>query len=160
MLIPQRLAEFWRGITDPATGEFRDLDMENPVTDYDRACAVGLMWPSRRSLEFRGAEVLVLYTECDQHTWDSKRQMVACGGWLPREEELARAKWSERIEPIRWEAKDTDYFLMNPAADASAGLEDDDFMPVRLRRGVYTIEFTYLSARYEGIFYRFVREDR
>jgi hypothetical protein len=63
MLIPQSLAELWRGTTDPATGEYREFDKDNPVTDYDRACAAAR--PERSVLEFRGVPILILYTEYD-----------------------------------------------------------------------------------------------
>jgi hypothetical protein len=153
MLIPRRLAEHWRGGTDPSTGEYRELDQQNPVTDYDRACAAA--WPGRSIIEFRGAQVLVLYTEYDQHTWDSTRLIVACGGWLPSDHELRGATWSD---PIRWPAEHTDYLLMNSAADASAGLVEDEFMSVRLASGVYTIEYADITSEYVGIFHRFVRD--
>lgn len=113
MLIPCSLVHHWRGGTDPATGEYRRFDPETPVTDYDRACAAA--WPGRSILEVMGAQVLVLYTEFDWHTWDSRRQIVACGGWLPTDDDLQSATWSDAIH---WRAEQTDYFLMNSAADA------------------------------------------
>lgn len=154
MLIPQSLAEHWRGTTDPATGEYREFDSDDPVTDYDRAGAVA--WPGRSVLEFRGVPILVLYTEYDLHGWDADRRILACGGWFPSEDEVRRGTWTD---PIRWHATHTDYFLMNSAADGSAGLLDDEFMPVRLPSGIYTIEYTDITSKYVGIFHRFVRGD-
>ena len=154
MLIPQSLAEHWRGTTDPASGEYREFDKDNPVTDYDRAGAAA--WPGRSVLEFRGVPILILYTEHDQHSWDASRQILACGGWFPSEDEVRHATWTD---PIRWRAEHTDYFLMNSAADASAGLLDGDFMPVRLPSGIYTIEYTNITSEYVGIFHRFIRDD-
>jgi hypothetical protein len=154
ILIPQILAELWRGTTDPATGEYRELDQDNPVTDYDRACTTAR--PDSIILEFRGVPILVFYTEHDRHTWDVGRQILACGGWLPSEDELRRATWTD---PIRWRAEHTDYLLMNSAADASADLAADDLMPVRLPSGLYTIERAEISSTYLGVFHRFVRDD-
>ena len=154
MLIPQSLAEHWRGTTDPTTGEHRTFDKDNPVTDYDRACAA--VWPGRSILEFRGVPILVLYTEYDLHGWDANRQILACGGWFPSEDEVRRAKWTD---PIRWRAEHTDYLVMNSAADASVGLSDNEFIPVRLPSGIYVIEHANITSEYVGIFHRFVPGD-
>ena len=152
MLIPQRLAKFWRGTTNPATGEYRQYNQEDPVTDYDRAGAAA--WPGRSILEFHGSQVLVLYSEYDRHTWDAKREILACGGWLPTDEELRRAKWTD---PIRWRAEETEYYLMNSAQDAAEDLPEDEYMPVKLRPGIYTVEYSDISSEYAGCFHRFVR---
>lgn len=154
MLIPQSLAKYWHGTTDPATSEYREFDKDNPVTDYDRACAAA--WPGRSVLEFRGTPLLILYSEYDWHSWDASRQILACGGWFPSDAEVRGAEWTD---PIRWRAKHTDYLLMNSAADAGAGLLDDEFMPVRLFSGTYTIEYANIISKYLGIFHRFVRDD-
>src|SRR5688572_8201392 len=154
LLIPRNLANSWRGTTDPATGEYREFDKDNPVTDYDRACAVA--WPGRSILEFRGVPIPILYTEQDNHGWDASRLILACGGWFPSEDEVRRATWTD---PIRWRAEHTDYLLMNSAVDASAELVDDEFMPVRLPSGLYTIEYAHITSEYVGIFHRFVRDD-
>ncbi len=153
LLIPQSLAVHWRGTTDPATGEYRECDQDNPVTDYDRACAAA--WPGRSVLEFKGVPILSLYSEFDQDSWDARRQIMACGGWFPSEDDVRGATWSD---PIRWRANHTDYFLMNSAADASEGLFDGEFIPVRLSSGVYTIEYADITAECVGIFHRFVRD--
>jgi|SRR5687768_1018267 len=161
MLIPQRLAKYWRATTDRTTGEYRDLDLNHLVTDYDRACAVS--WPGKSTLEFMGAEVLVLYTEYDQHTWDARRQMVACSGWwLPSDEELRKAKWSN---PIQWRAEETDYLLMNSALDGTVECFDEllgeEWMPVRLKSGMYTIEYADVTTHGGiGCFHRFTMEGR
>lgn len=154
MLIPCSLAMHWHGGADPATGEYRRLDEENPVTDYDRACAAA--WPGRSILELMGAQVLALYTEFDWHTWDSRRQIAACGGWLPTDDELRSATWSDAIQ---WRADHTDYFLMNSAADATKGLLGDEFMPVRLSPGTYTIVYSDITSECVGCFHRFIRND-
>lgn len=106
-------------------------------------------------LEFKGASIVILYTEFDRHTWDGSRQILACGGWLPSDDELRRATWTD---PIRWQAAHTDYLLMNSAVDASDGLPDDEFMPVRLASGIYTIDYSDITSEYVGCFHRFVRE--
>ena len=43
-----------------------------------------------------------LNTEYDQHTSDSSRQTVACGGWLPSDDELRSAVWSDPIHYLRF----------------------------------------------------------
>jgi hypothetical protein len=152
MLIPRSLARSWRGTTDPTTGEHRELDQHNPITDYDRAVAAA--WPGRSILEFMGTQILVLYSEYDQHAWDSSRQMLACGGWLPADDVLRGAAWTD---PIRWRGEHTDYLLMNSAADAADDLRDDDFMPVQLSPGIYTVEYSDIAAEFVGCFHRFIR---
>lgn len=153
MLIPRVLAASWRGTTDPATGEYRELDTDNPVTDYDRAFMAA--WPGRSTIEFMGSKILILYTEHDLHAWDSKRHILACGGWLPSDADLCEAKWETAI---RWRAEHADYFLMNSAADATKNLRDEDFTPVRLDSGIYTIEYCDMELEYVGCFHRFVRD--
>jgi hypothetical protein len=154
MLIPQSLAGSWRGTTDPATGHYREVDTTNPVTDYDRACSAA--WPGRSILDFNGVSILILYSEYDQHSWDASRQILACGGWFPSDDGVRHATWTDAI---RWRAEHTDYLLMNSAADATAGLLDDDFMPVRLPSGLYAIEYADITSDYVGCFHRFIRAD-
>ena len=153
MLIPQTLANHWRGTTDPTTGEYRELDADNPITDYDRACAAA--WPDRSILEFRGTPILILDSWYDRHSWDAVRQILGCGGWFPSDDEVRQATWTN---PVRWRAEHTDYLLMNSAFDASAGLSEDECMPVRLLSGIYTIEQAHISSEYLGMFYRFLRD--
>jgi hypothetical protein len=154
ILIPQSLAVFWRGAFDRTTGEYRELNVDDPVTDYDRACAVA--WPGRSLLEFMDSSTLVLYTEFDWHTWDSDRELVACGGWLPSDDELRQATWRDLIH---WRTDHTDFFLMNSAADGSRGLREGDFVPVRMTSGMYTVEYSYLKSEYVGCFHRFLRQE-
>jgi hypothetical protein len=151
MLIPQSLAGFWRGTTDRATGEYRETNVEAPVTDYDRACTAA--WPGRSILEFMGCPLLVLYTEFDLHTWDDQRELVACGGWLPSDHELQQATWTDRIH---WHSQHTDYLLMNSAADGEQG--SLDCLPVRLRSGIYAVEYCDIEADSVGCFHRLIRE--
>ena len=152
MLIPEPLAGLWRGTTDRATGEYRGLNLQSPVTDYDRAC--GVARPGRSILEFMGASVVVLYTEFDLHAWDAQRALVACGGWLPSDDQLRRATWTDRIH---WQARHADFLLMNSAADGGPDLRDDDYLRVRLQRGTYAVEYSDIEADDVGGFHRFVR---
>lgn len=154
MLIPQSLAPLWRGTTEPATGKHRDLDTEHPVTDYDRACAAAC--PGKVILKFRDSAVLIFYSEFDWHSWDEVRWIAASGGWFPNDNDIERAKWTAAI---RWRAEHTDYYLMNSAADAVAGLHEQDFLPVQLPLGDYFIEFADIAAKYVGGFHRFIRND-
>ena len=152
MLIPRRVAPLWRGTTDRSTGQYRDLDVENPVTDYDHACATA--WNGNGIFNFMGVPVLVLYAESDQITWDSPRCLVACGGWLPTDDELRQGKWGD---PIKWTTEDSDYLLMNSAADGTCEL-DDDAMSVHLPSGEYTVECCYITGvAYGDYFHRFAR---
>jgi hypothetical protein len=151
MIIPSRLAKLWRGTTDPATDDYRELDLDNPVTDYDRACAVASL--GRGILEFEQSHLLVLYSESDSHAWDGARRIVACGGWLPSDEELARAEWANRIE---WRCDDNDLLLMNSATDSAQGFLEGDFMSIHLPSGIYHVESSYLALHYVGYFHRFI----
>jgi hypothetical protein len=153
LLIPRSLAASWRGTTDPLTGGYRELDLSDPVTDYDRACAAA--WPGREILDFMGTQILALYTEFDLHAWDANRQVLACGGWFPSDNELSRATWTD---PIRWRAEHKDYLLMNAAADAWDGLLDADYILVQLRPGVYTVDYGRITSKYVGCFHRFIRD--
>lgn len=154
LLIPRVVADLWRGVTDIATGDYRDLDRDNPVTDYDRACAA--VWPGTSAINFMGTKPLVLHTEFDLHTWDGARQIVACGGCIPSDEELRQASWTK---PIRWRAEHSDYLLMNSAFDAVLGLRDEDFMPVVLAPGDYSVDYCDIESEYVGGFHRFTRAD-
>lgn len=51
LLIPQQLARHWRGRTDPSTGDYRECDADNPVTDYDRACAAAWLRPEHGGVQ-------------------------------------------------------------------------------------------------------------
>jgi hypothetical protein len=149
LLIPSRIVSQWRGAINPATGKYSELNTREPVTDYDRACASA--WPGRGVLPVADASALVLYTEYDEHTWHEPHGVVACGSWLPTEAELAGASWDD---PLLWQVQETDFLLMNAAADGAAGLRADDFMEVRLVPGKYLIEYAALEFEYVGCFHR------
>jgi len=150
LLIPARLARQWRGAINPADGDYSDLNVDAPVSDYDRACAAA--WPGRGILPIADSSALVLYTEYDEHTWDASRRLVACGSWLPTEAELSAAEWSD---PLTWDVRDTDFLLINSAADGASGLLADEFMEVRLTPGTYIVEYAALESTYIGCFHRF-----
>jgi len=151
MLIPQSLATRWRGTTNPVTGAYSDLNTDQPITDYDRACTVA--WPGRSVLDFMGSSVLVLYTEFDWHAWDTENRIVACGGWLPSYEQLRQATWTDRIQ---WQTQETNFLLMNSAVDAQHGLRDDDYLPVRFAPGTYAVDYCDIEGDAVGCFHRFV----
>lgn len=152
LLIPLRLVSQWRGGIDPSTGTYSDLNTETPVTDYDRACAAA--WPGRGILPIADSSALALYTEYDEHTWDPLHNLVACGSWLPTEAELAAAEWED---PMTWEVRDTDFLLVNSAADGASGLYPGEFMEVRLTPGTYIVEFASIESTSVGCFHRFTR---
>jgi Immunity protein 21 len=150
LLIPARLASVWRGGINTTTGEYSDLNTKVPSTDYDRACAAA--WPGRGPLSVGDSTALALYTEFDEHTWDTERMLVACGSWLPTDAELTGATWGDSL---KWEVKDTDFLLMNSAVDSASGLHDDEFIEVRIPAGVYVIEYADIEANHVGCFHRF-----
>lgn len=150
-MIPRRLVQFWHGSTDALTGEYVDLNTDNPRTDYDRACAAA--WPGRSILPVGDGSALALYTEFDKHAWNPEDLVVACGGWLPSRSQLANASWTD---PITWETKDSEFLLMNSAASGCAGLRPDEFLEVSLTPGIYFVEFASLEAEYVGCFHRLV----
>lgn len=151
LVIAQPLVRFWRGTTDPRTGKYREFNGDNPVTDYDRACVAA--WPGRGILEFRGSQVLALYTEFDLHSWDSHQQILACGGWWPSKAAFARAEW---LDPIEWHAAHDSLLLFNSAADGTKPVRDDDFVAMPLRPGSYTITTSCIESEYVGYFHRFL----
>lgn len=100
-----------------------------------------------------GAPVLVLYTEFDLHSWDPGRRIVACGGWLPSDNELHRAAWTD---PVHWQTHEASLLLINSAVDAEGGVRDEDYLPVHLEAGSYTIEYSYIEGESVGCFHRFI----
>ena len=152
VLLPATLAPQWRGVIDPKTNKPRELDLQNPVTDYDRACAAA--WPGKNTIDFKGSVALAFYTEFDDLNWDARRLLVALGGWLPSDEELQETLWTDAVI---WEADHADYLLFNAGLDASAGLHDDDVIQVRLKPGTYTVSCGQIDSEYAGNFHRLVR---
>jgi Immunity protein 21 len=150
LLIPTRLVSYWRGGVDPATGEYSDVNTKVPLTDYDRACAAA--WPGRGVLPIADASALVLYTEYDQHAWDARRSLVACGSWLPTDAELAGASWED---PFSWQIEDTEFSLINSAAEGAMSLRANEYINVRLTPGKYVIEYAALESTYVGCFHKF-----
>ena len=151
LLIPRSLVPFWRGTTDASTGLYREFDEDAPVTDYDRACAAA--WPGRAILEFRGVQILALYTESDRHSWDGDKRIVACSAEWPSDEALQQASWTD---PIQWHTKERSLLLMNSAADGNERLRDDDFIVLELDPGSYTVETSHIAFDY---FHRFTRTE-
>lgn len=150
LLIPTRLVPYWRGAINPATGAYSDLSSDIFLTDYDRACAAA--WPGRGVLPVADSSALVLYSEYDEHTWLESLGLVACGGWVPTEVELTGAAWAD---PVSWEIQDSEFLLMNSAADGAAGLRENDFVAVELLPGKYIIEYAHVESTYAGCFHRF-----
>ena len=150
LLIPTRLVRHWRGSFDRTTGQYSDLNTRAPHTDYDRACA--LAWPGRGILAIGNGSAIILYTEYDQHTWDRSHNLVACGNWLPADAELEAASWQS---PFFWQNRDTEFLLMNSAADGATELRPNEFMEFRLPPGNYVIEYAALESTYVGCFHRF-----
>lgn len=152
LLIPAPLTHLWNGAFDPETEQFFEPDEKNPRTDYDRACIAA--WPGRGAVPVGDDTALVLFSEHDQHTWDAARGLLACGGWLPTDDELNAMQWKQ---PIEWVATGSEYLLMNPVACGSFGLNENDCLEVRLQPGRYRIEFAMQQGQRPGCFHRFHR---
>ncbi len=150
LLIPKRLAKYWRGPLLSGTNIYSEMNQKVPITDYDRACKAA--WPGRGVLPLHDSSALALYTEFDQHLWDDDRKLVACGGWLPSDEELSVAVWSD---PFDWSITDSEFLLMNSAENGEDGLPQGSFIDLRLSPGRYVVEYADLEAQYVGIFHRF-----
>jgi len=151
LLIPKRLVQSWHGAIDAMTGKYLDLNTEAPRTDYDRACVAA--WPGRSVLQVGNGSALALYTEFDEHTWDREGLVLACGSWLPSRIEMANAAWRD---PFTWEAKESEFLLMNSAASGFEGLQQNEFLEVNLNPGVYVVEYASIEAEYVGCFHRFI----
>ena len=149
IVIPRSIAPLWRGTSDPATGEDRELNVKVPITDYDHACAAA--WPGRSALKCGDTSVLALYTEFDLHTWDISRNLVAGGNWLPSDDDLRRGEWTDSIN---WETEYSDFFLMNSAANGR-DLRNEDYLLFQLAPGKYTVDYCDLEAESVGCFHRF-----
>jgi hypothetical protein len=150
LMAPRRVVLHWQGTTDPSTGRYRELDTAVPTTDYDRACLASSAGAAILKLD--GAEVLVLYSESDRHTWVSQHRMLACGGWIPSLQDLATADWRDGIV---WTVTDGELLLFNSAADCGQGLASGDSLPLSLAPGRYLVEYATLESDYWGEFYRF-----
>jgi hypothetical protein len=149
LLIPAQLAALWRGVIDPATGTYSELNSKAPKTDYDRACAAA--WPGRGEVRLGQSTALAIYSEHDEHTWMPEERVIASGSWFPTKEELQRANWTDAFD---WRADFEHYLLLNSAADGKSGLRPDDFLPVQLKRGPYLVEFAFIEAEFVGCFTR------
>ena len=152
MLIPAALLSLWRGTIDPATETYSSLNAKEPKTDYDRACVAA--WPGRGEIPLGVSSALVLYSECDEHAWMAKENVVASGSWFPTQEQLRLANWTDAFA---WTAEFEDYLLLNSAADGKNDLRPDDYVSVKLQRATYLVEFAFIEAEYVGCFTRLTR---
>jgi hypothetical protein len=152
ILLPMRLASRWRGITDTASEKPLDLNLDDPHTDYDRACAASRS--ANALFNFGGQEVLVIYTECDWHTWVEEMSVVMCGHWIPKPELLESVSW---IDPLVWNCSEANPILLNSSVDAADGLtESEHFLKMTLRSGVYKVETALVTdGTFGGIAHRF-----
>jgi len=153
MLIPAGLVPKWRGTINPRSGRSSTYDSSNPVTDYDRACNAA--WPGRGVIPLDDQHVLVLYTESDLHGWDCERMIVGCADGWPSDDELRSAKCEGRVE---WTFRAGLCYLMNSAVDGSEGVSNDDFMPIELTPGTYSVETCCIAtSELYGWFHLLVR---
>jgi Immunity protein 21 len=150
LLIPKRLIGKWGGAVSKVSGECSDLNTREPHTDYDHACKEA--WPGKGILSIGDSSALALYTEFDNHAWDEEKLIVACGGWLPTDEQVAKAQWSDALE---WHIEEAEFLLLNSAASGILGLREDDFIDVHLHPGKYIVEYAEIESDYVGCFHRF-----
>lgn len=157
LLIPDSLKHQWRGfylraapgdtgipdleLADGAYNICDDFDFDNPRTDYDRACAasLGRNHAATRSHFFvpiGPGKGLVFVNEDNLITWWPEQNMAVSGGSLPDPAKLDGLTWEEELI---WDLGEDKLTLMN---SCNHGLEPDmdDFIPVRLPAGRYSIE--------------------
>ena len=77
--------------------------------------------------------------------------VVASGSWFPSHEQLLAADWKS---PFTWQSDHEDYLLLNSAPDSSRDLRQDDYAPVKLKRGAYLVEFAFIESTSLGCFTR------
>lgn len=152
ILMPFEISPSWRGVVDSATGYPRDLDLNTPRTDYDRAC--GAAKDSNSILRVGSHECLVLYTESDSHLWVGDLRIVMCGDWIPRPELMESVAWSEELF---WRCSYSNPILFNSSIDGSQGItKDDDYIETSLQQGLYRVSTALITdGSSEGIVHRF-----
>jgi hypothetical protein len=151
ILLPRRAAARWRGIFDP-TGQPRELSVEDPQTDHDKACAASRV--SNSILRVDGEECLVLYTESDEHLWVDGLGIIVCGNWVPSRGSLDGAEW---IGQITWHCSEKYPILLNSSVNASPGLLDrEEFLQISLLDGLYVVDRALVcEGENEAIVHRF-----
>jgi len=157
ILVPFHVASEWRGITNPISQSPSDLNLDDPQTDYDRACAACYTGDKRDGnavLQFMGYEALVIYTESDWHVWLEEMGVIVCEHWIPDRRLVESANWTD---PLIWKCSEDNPILLNSAADGSDGLiEGEDFLKTSLCAGFYKVETASISdGTYGGIVHRF-----
>jgi hypothetical protein len=153
ILLPRRAAVRWRGIFN-RSGQPNELNMEEPKTDYDKACAASRA--GNGLLKVGGDECLVLYTESDWHIWVDSLSIIVCGNWVPPDDVLDRALW---LDPLTWHCSERHPILLNSSVDTSMKLsEGDDFVRTSLLEGKYRVERASVSDDInESIVHRFTK---
>lgn len=157
LLIPDSLKHRWRGFyrrggteelgepdLDLADGAWyidAEFDFDNPRTDYDRACAAGMdenhaADKTHYFVPIGPGKGLVFQNEIDSITWWPEQNMAVSGVNLLDPAKLDGLAWEEELI---WDLGEDELTLMN---SCNHGLEPDmdDFIPVRLPAGRYSIE--------------------
>jgi hypothetical protein len=153
LLLPRTELCRWNGMFNPTTGLPGELNLEVPVTDYDRACKAA--WPGVGLVPVGTLHGLALYSEDDTYAWLPEQGIVASGSWVPDEQTLSSADWGD---PIVWK-RSSELVLVNSAANAAQDLRDEDVLNVWLPPGEYRVEFAFIKASHWGWFHRFTLSD-
>ncbi len=148
LLAPRAALALWRGCLEPDRDLWRDLDTEQPVSDYDFACrAAG----SQNGIVERGGfQFLALYTECDHHAWDAGSNVICCGDWVPSAAQLGAATWTDALE---WEVPVGGVILTNAAVPGSE-VEDSETVDLSLTPGRYRVETAFMDDELSGFVHR------
>jgi hypothetical protein len=154
ILLPISLFPCWRGFYVQAApdedcpdlelpeGNFvicADFDFAQPITDDDRACALGGI-PAAQTLPVGPGLGLIFATELDRITWRPESRILVNGGVLPEPLLLARVEWSDECV---WRSREPDFVLMN-ACEHGASLGKRLHFAVHLEPGEYVLQ----SRRY------------
>jgi hypothetical protein len=150
LLLPRTELRHWHGIFNPATGSLGELNLDAPVTDYDRACKAAA-WPGVGPVPVGTSYGLALYSEDDTYAWLPDQGIIASGSWVPDEQTLSGAGWGD---PVLWKTKASDLVLLNSAANAAQDLRDEDMLSLWLSPGEYVVEFAFIKASHWGWFHR------
>jgi hypothetical protein len=165
IVIPTDIQSQWCGMFVPtesdspdlelSTGEkfemFDEMNFENPVTDYDRACHVDSQFTYQKVIPIGAGEGVVVSTTAS-FTWWQERQLLIWDEWWKRTEPkkeyteaifrgipLNELNWTEKSE---WQQRADTAIIMN---SANHGAEpegvSDLVVTAELKPSVYQIEF-------------------
>lgn len=169
LLLPVSLLPKWLGNLMPLTDESRapddrlpegdfvrddDFDFENPKTDYDRICALGLEGGNVNRVRV-GRGIGLTFASDEPWIWWEPQKMLVGAGLLPSAAQLDGIKWNNELT---WEAQESRFVLMNSCCygrELKDQKPDDDYFKVRLQPGKYIVQFAKVGEHGPNLF-RFV----